>query len=126
MGQKEMAKGNLCVTSMSMGRIQSGHLFCKLHALQFPAERFKFSGFLCCVIQGITVDGWKDCSAFICKLKQSSKEYTGVPPYLLIQYLWFQLSVVYCGLKKKIGKSKRNKQFVFFKMPAKREQAVTR
>jgi hypothetical protein len=26
--------------------------------------------------------------------------YTGVPPYPLIQYPWFQLSTVYCGPKK--------------------------
>jgi hypothetical protein len=30
-----------------------------------------------------------------------------VPLYVLIQYLWFQLSMVYHALKKKIGKSKK-------------------
>jgi hypothetical protein len=41
------------------------------------------------------VDGWKDCNAFIYRLKQSRKEYAGVPPYLQ-----FQLSMVHCSLKK--------------------------
>jgi hypothetical protein len=45
-----------------------------------------------------------------------------VPLYLLIQYLWFQLSTVCLGLKK-IGKL--NKRFISFKMCAKQEQAVT-
>jgi hypothetical protein len=32
---------------------------------------------------------------------------TGVSPYPLIQYLWFQLSAVHCSRKKKIGKLKK-------------------
>jgi hypothetical protein len=48
--------------------------------------------------------------------------HTTVPPYLLIQYAQFQLSVVYCGLKKL--ENYRNKWFIGLKTHAKREQAV--
>jgi hypothetical protein len=49
---------------------------------------------------------------------------TVMPPYLLIQYPWFQSSAFYCGpLKKK--ENYRNKLFVSLKTCAKREQAIT-
>ena len=42
------------------------------------------------------------------------KPHRGGPPYLRIQYPWFQLSSVYRG-PKNIWKTKKNKRFVSFK-----------
>jgi hypothetical protein len=49
--------------------------------------------------------------------------YTGVPPYPLIQYPWFQLSAVHRGQNK--IENERNKWFISFETRAMREKAVT-
>jgi len=57
MGQKEMAKRKpLCSHSVHGKDMKWSSLV--PHALQFPAERFKSSGILCCVSWVIIVDGW--------------------------------------------------------------------